>query len=156
MKEAIIRIQNKLNDGQYILLAVISSLVIERGLQIFIDIYESRWGNINQPDLGSNVYRILYSCIVGPFIESILIIFLIDILKKIFKIKTNMCIILASTMFFSCMHCYSIIYPILIFPSAFIIIYSYIGYRPKKLTPFLVMLLVHIIKNSLVVLINLL
>ncbi|AQS08278.1 CAAX amino terminal protease self- immunity [Clostridium saccharobutylicum] len=157
MKNSIRSIESKLNDVQYILLAVMTSILIEIPLQGLIHLYEKYGG-----DLGSNymehsiTFVFISGCIIGPIIESFFIIFLIWILKTKLHIKKKSHLLLITSAIFALLHYYSIIYIISVFPGCFIIVYSYLCYAPKKLSSFTVMLLVHIIGNSIEIMLSLL
>lgn len=152
MKEYI----KKLNDVQYILLAVITSFLIEIPFKRLIYVYEKHVGNLGtQFAEDSRLYLFISGCIIGPILESFLIIFLIWILKNIFHIEKKLYLLLITSLIFASMHYYSIIYIIVIFPNCFIIVYSYLYYKSKKLSSFTVMLLVHIIQNTIEILLSL-
>ncbi|WP_252233286.1 type II CAAX prenyl endopeptidase Rce1 family protein [Clostridium sp. DSM 1985] len=149
MEEYIKNIEEKLSDVQYILLAVITSFLIKIPLQELIYLC-GKYG----VDLGarymdeSMAFILINACIIGPILESFLIIFFIWILKDKFHIKKKLNLLLITSVIFALMHYYSIMYIIAIFPDCFIIVYSYLCYRSKKLSSFKVMLLVHMIINT--------
>lgn len=157
MMNYIKNIEEKLNDIQYILLAVITSILIQMPLQGLIYLYEKYGGDFGSQFTGESVIFLLISgCIIGPIIESFFIIFLIWILKDKFHLKKKLHLLLTTSVIFASLHYYSLMYIIVIFPSCFIIVYSYLCYNPKKLSSFSIMLWVHIISNTTVILLSLL
>jgi hypothetical protein len=157
MRDYIKSIEEKLNDVQYILLAIITSILIKMPLQGLIYLYEKYGGNLGSYFNGeSRIFLLISGCIFGPILESFLIIFLIWILKDKFHVKKKLHLLLITSVIFALLHYYSIMYIIVVFPSCFIIVYSYLCYKPKKLSSFTVMLWVHIINNTTVILLSLL
>ena len=155
MMNYIKNIEEKLNDIQYILLAVITSFLIEMPLQGLIYLYEKYGGDFDSQFIGeSRIVLLISACIFGPILESFFIIFLIWILKDKFHVKKKLHLLLITSVIFALMHYYSIMYIIAVFPGCFIIVYSYLCYKPKKLSSFKVMLWVHIISNTTVILLG--
>lgn len=149
-------IENKLTDNQYIILAVIASILSGALIQVMVF---KAFPNINI-GLGINsllyesiVFKIIFMCIVGPVIESGLIIFIIFILKLI-HIKRKVSLLIITTIIFSLTHSYSLLYIITILPSCFILIYSYLFYESKKISNFKIMLYIHVLNNTLALILN--
>ncbi|MEG0844329.1 MAG: CPBP family glutamic-type intramembrane protease [Terrisporobacter sp.] len=149
-------IENKLTDNQYIIFAVIASILSGALIQIIVF---KVFPNINI-DLGINslldesiAFKVVFMCIVGPVIESGLIIFIIFILKLI-HIKRRVYLLIITTIIFSLTHSYSLLYIITMLPSCFILIYSYLFYESKNLSNFKIMLYIHILNNTLALILN--
>jgi hypothetical protein len=156
MKDYIKSIEAKLNDIEYILLAVITSILIKIPLQVLIYLYEKYGGNLSSYFNGESMISLLISgCFLGPILESFFIFFLIWMLKNKFHVNRKSHLLLTTSVIFASLHYYSLVYIIVIFPSCFIIVYSYLCYKPKKLSSFTVMLWVHIISNTTVILLSL-
>ncbi|WP_353954715.1 type II CAAX prenyl endopeptidase Rce1 family protein [uncultured Clostridium sp.] len=104
--------------------------------------------------IGTNVInesvslRIIFASIVGPIIESFLIIGLINLSKKIIKSKFKYSLLVA--LIFALLHYYSLIYIFCVIPSAIIMVFSYTYYKPKKLSPFWILTLIHMINNFII------
>ncbi|MEG1132460.1 MAG: CPBP family glutamic-type intramembrane protease [Romboutsia sp.] len=156
MMKNIKSIENKLTDNQYIIFAVIASILSGALIQIIVF---KVFPNINI-DLGINslldesiAFKVVFMCIVGPVIESGLIIFIIFILKLI-HIKRRVYLLIITTIIFSLTHSYSLLYIITMLPSCFILIYSYLFYESKNLSNFKIMLYIHILNNTLALILN--
>ncbi len=143
------RIQEKISDVEYILIASIISFVLQIPLQILANLYERYFGSINTYSLGkSEVFIWISSILIGPIIESVLLVFLIKVLKNKFHILKKVKLFIIATVIFTILHYYSFIYIMLVFPNCLIIIYSYMYYKPKKLSSFKIMLFVHMVINT--------
>ncbi|WP_275936798.1 type II CAAX prenyl endopeptidase Rce1 family protein [Clostridium perfringens] len=81
-------------------------------------------------------------------IESFLIIGLINLSKKIIKSKFKYSLLVA--LIFALLHYYSLIYIFCVIPSAIIMVFSYTYYKPKKLSPFWILTLIHMINNFII------
>ncbi|MGU8394493.1 CPBP family glutamic-type intramembrane protease, partial [Clostridium perfringens] len=125
-------------------------LLIDVVLGQLIDIYIKLGGKF----IGSNLInesvsvRIIFASIVGPIIESFLIIGLINLSKKFIKSKFKYSLLVA--LIFSLLHYYSLIYIFCVIPSAIIMVFSYTYYKPKKLSPFWILTLIHMINNFII------
>lgn len=150
------KIEDKLTDSQYIILTVILSILSGVLIQVLVyTIFSNIKFNLGINSLLSESigFKIIFMCIVGPIIESGLIIFIIFILKSI-HIKNKVYLLIITTIIFSLTHSYSLLYIIIILPSCFILIYSYLFYKSKKLSNFKIMLYIHILNNTLGVCFN--
>ncbi|MCX0420142.1 CPBP family glutamic-type intramembrane protease [Clostridium perfringens] len=134
----------------FIISMVALILLIDVVLGQLIDIYIKLGGKF----IGSNLInesvsvRIIFASIVGPIIESFLIIGLINLSKKIIKSKFKYSLLVA--LIFALLHYYSLIYIFCVIPSAIIMVFSYTYYKPKKLSPFWILTLIHMINNFII------
>lgn len=150
------KFESKLTDNQYIILAVILSLLSGALIQVLLyTIFPNIKFNsgINSLLSESIGFKIIFMCIVVPIIESGLIIFIIFILKSI-HIKNKVYLLIITTTIFSLTHSYSILYIICVLPLCFILIYSYLFYKSKKLSNLKIMLYIHILNNVLALFLN--
>ncbi|EGT3620957.1 MULTISPECIES: type II CAAX prenyl endopeptidase Rce1 family protein [Clostridium] len=137
-------------DFLFIIPMVALILLIDVVLGQLIDIYIKLGGKF----IGSNLInesvsvRIIFASIVGPIIESFLIIGLINLSKKFIKSKFKYSLLVA--LIFSLLHYYSLIYIFCVIPSAIIMVFSYTYYKPKKLSPFWILTLIHMINNFII------
>ena len=144
-----------MNDIQYIFAASTIALLLQVVLQLLVSLCEGYVGGTKTYFMGESKAFILINIILlGPMIESVLLVLLIKLLKNKFHIVKEKNIFIVSTIIFSISHYYDLMYIFLVFPSCFIIIYSYLYYRPKKLSSFKVMLLVHIMINIYIMLLS--
>lgn len=139
-----------LMDFLFIISMVALILLIDVVLGQLIDIYIKLGGKF----IGSNLInesvsvRIIFASIVGPIIESFLIIGLINLSKKFIKSKFKYSLLVA--LIFALLHYYSLIYIFCVIPSAIIMVFSYTYYKPKKLSPFWILTLIHMINNFII------
>lgn len=139
-----------LMDFLFVISMVALILLIDVVLGQLRDIYIKLGGKF----IGSNVInesvsvRIIFASIVGPIIESFLIIGLINLSKKIIKSKFKYSLLVA--LIFALLHYYSLIYIFCVIPSAIIMVFSYTYYKPKKLSSFWILTLIHMINNFII------
>lgn len=139
-----------LMDFLFVISMVALILLIDVVLGQLRDIYIKLGGKF----IGSNLIneslsvKIIFASIVGPIIESFLIIGLINLSKKIIKSKFKYSLLVA--LIFSLLHYYSLIYIFCVIPSAIIMVFSYTYYKPKKLSPFWILTLIHMINNFII------
>ena len=135
-----------LMDFLFVISMVALILLIDVVLGQLKDIYIKLGGKF----IGSNVInesvsvRIIFASIVGPIIESFLIIGLINLSKKFIKSKFKYSLLVA--LIFALLHYYSLIYIL----CAIIMVFSYTYYKPKKLSPFWILTLIHMINNFII------
>ena len=153
MIKFISNVQKKVNDIQYIFLSSIIALLVQVILQLLVSLCvdEVTKTYFMQESRGFILINII---LLGPMIESVLLVLLIKLLKNKLHMVNKKNIFIVSTIIFSISHYYDLMYIFLVFPSCFVIIYSYLYYRPKKLSSFKVMLYVHIMINIYILLLS--
>lgn len=155
MKEYIKRCQDKVNDIQFILLLVLISFLIQIPMRWVLFWYLDNGGYYSGPNI-YNVLNDIYAVTLGPVIESAMIVAIIWVVENKIHIKKKVHILMITALIFALFHTYSISYMIGVFPLCIIIVYSYMYYKPKKLSSFEVMLWVHILNNLVSVLMSIL
>ncbi len=141
---------NELSDIQFIILMGILCYCLVIPLVPLSEVYENFFGQIGGPQSLNkmNIFlAFLFAVILGPITESLIIIFIIKILKL--KVKKKKSILLGTSIIFSSLHTYSIFYMLAVFIPATIFVYSYMYYECKKKSPFCVMTCIHGIYNLL-------
>lgn len=144
---------NKLDDIKYIILMGILARSIPFLFLPLMNLYEKYIGKIGRCsvlDIDNKILLLLLEGIIGPIFESYIIILIIKILQRRFKNKLN--VLLITSIIFSFMHYYSILYMIIIFIPGLIFIYSYMYYKPKHFSSFFIMTSVHAIFNLIALL----
>lgn len=153
MIKFISNMQKKVNDIQYIFVSSIIALLVQVVLQLLVSLWvdEVTKTYFMQESKGLILINII---LLGPMIESVLLVLLIKLLKNKLHMVNKKNIFIVSTIIFSISHYYDLMYIFLVFPSCFVIIYSYLYYTPKKLSSFKVMLYVHIMINIYILLLS--
>ncbi|ELC8424336.1 type II CAAX prenyl endopeptidase Rce1 family protein [Clostridium perfringens] len=137
-------------DFLFVISMVVLILLIDVVLGKLIDMYVKLGGKF----IGTNLInesvsvRIVLASILGPIIESFLIIGLINLSKKFIKSKFKYSLLVA--LIFAALHYYSLIYILSVIPSAIIMVFSYTYYKPQKLSSFWILTLIHMINNFVI------
>lgn len=138
---------NDLSTKSFILISVTVGCVFTIPFN-FINMY------LNRNPGGQEIFNsmsilgvFLLNVIIGPIIESYLIIFITKLIGKFTKNKIKITIITA--MLFACAHGYSYEYILLSFIPSLTLVYSYDLYdnRNRKISSFLIMTIVHGLYN---------
>ena len=141
--QKIISFINDLSTKKFILISVLITSVLTIPIT-FIQIYFGK-SNVGLSIDASNSILLTYFIIIiiGPIIESILIVVISKLVGKFMKNKINITIITA--ILFSCAHPYIFT----VFIPSLILVYSYILYDNKnsKISSFLTMTIFHISYN---------
>ncbi|MPQ44435.1 type II CAAX prenyl endopeptidase Rce1 family protein [Clostridium tarantellae] len=147
--------QKRLTDIQYILLAVILAFLTQIIFHLFAIIFFKDSIDLSSPFVDQSIgFMMIYGCIIAPALESLFIIFIIWILRKIFRVKKKIYLLIITSIIFTSLHNYSLYYMFCIFPVCTIIIYSYLFYKPKNLSSFKIMFYVHVLINIFALALN--
>lgn len=149
MIEVIKRYEKRISDLQFILSVVFLDLLINIVMSHLINILESYFGSAGGLEVKS-IPWIIVACLIGPFLESLFVAWLVGMFQRKFKLKKGT-VLLITTTIFALLHYYSVIYIIAIFPSLFLQVYSYMYYEGKKLSSFNIMFIIHMLENSIAV-----
>ena len=142
---------NNLSDFKFILLSVILCMLLHCIFSLFYSILNISDSSIGGPVLDS-VYMIISAILIGPLIETGILILIVKVLRKFIKYDILNWVIVS--LIFTLLHNYSIYYMTMIIPGSFIFNYAYIFYKNKKLSIYWIMAIIHILCNSIAILIN--
>lgn len=139
---------NSLNTCKFIFISSILAYISTIPFSIiasYINYDPSENINVNLP-LMENIAIIIF---LGPLIESILIIIITEFVGKLFK-KSIKITVFISSIIFSSLHMYSLIYALALIIPSFIFISSYFLYCNKSnyFNSFFIMTTIHILYNS--------
>ena len=145
---------NNLSDFKFILLSVILCMLLHCIFSLFYSILNISDSSIGGPLLDSldSVYIIISAILIGPLIETGMLIIIVKVLRKFIKYDILNWVIVS--LIFTFLHNYSIYYMTFILPGSFIFNYAYIFYKNKKLSIYWIMAIIHILCNSISILIN--
>ena len=103
--------QKNMNDIQYIFAASTIALLLQVVLQLLVSLCEGYVGGTKTYFMGESKAFILINIILlGPMIESVLLVLLIKLLKNKFHIVKEKNIFIVSTIIFSISHYYDLMY----------------------------------------------
>ena len=143
--QKILKVVNNLSVKRYIFLSLLVANIVTIPINyIYIYIGKS-FGGVNIAHSMSIFELYFITTILSPIIESILIVFMNKLISKFLKDKIKITILIS--ILFACFHSYSFLYMILIFIPSFIFVYSYILYRNRRINPFFLMTIIHILYN---------
>ena len=142
---------NNLSDFKFILLSVILCMLSHCIFILFYSILNISNSSIGGPVIDS-VYMIISAILIGPLIETGILILIVKVLRKFIKYDLLNWVIVS--LIFTFLHNYSIYYMIVILPISFIFNYAYIFYKNKKLSIYWIMAIIHILCNSISILLN--
>lgn len=138
---------NKLNTLSFIIFS--SFLAWLSTIPFYLLAYFINYNDNSFFDSNTSIHIIFISCtLLGPLIESVLILFIIKITKKIFK-KNTPAIILSCIIFSSLHYTYGYLHVLAILVPSFIFISSYIFYetRNKYINSFIILTIIHGLYN---------
>lgn len=146
---------NELSVKKYIFLILVLTYISILPFSFFLSQY-----NQGSSEVLLNSSSILMKLIIGsilvPIIETFFFQYLIiNICKKYIKNK-NWLIIIISSLFFAFSHYYNVIYIFYMFIVGFFLAYTYILYEKKCFHPFLVVTIIHALRNTIATIVNIL
>lgn len=139
---------NKLSACKFIIIASIVAYISVIPFTI-IAYYINFTSGLNIDETLPLFVNILIVDFFGPILESFLIIFIIKIVRKLFK-KNVYITTFISAIIFSCFHTYGFLYILALIIPANIFIFSYLIYenKSKYLNSYAIMTIIHILYNS--------
>lgn len=151
----------KISDIKFILIMLIVSYLIIIPLEPIIIFIRSIYGESDGPTnikAMSFLGQMIKLSLIAPFFETLFFQRIpIELMQKKDFFKSKPClIILISAFLFAVTHYYDIAYIVVVFPIGLILAYSYIIYQKKesKLTAFKVVFIIHMLRNTVSLLIN--
>jgi hypothetical protein len=134
---------NKINDIYFIIFSAILGLVAEISFSSII--YKLNI-TINEPVINKTLFWFIMIVFIGPYLESILLKSLIEVLKK--YIRDKRLIFLLSSAIFGIFHNYNVLYVLFASIIGSIYVFGYLFYNNKKLSSFMIILWTHVIYNG--------
>lgn len=142
-----------LSEKKYIVFMLLLSYIIYIPLIPFFQNYDI--GGTQFLINASFIGKLINGSLIIPFIETFIFQYLaIGIIRSIKKIKDNNClIIIISAIAFSLSHYYNVLYIFYSFIMGIFLAYTYILYEKKNYHPFLMVMAIHALRNTITTLI---
>lgn len=151
----------KVSDIKFILIMLITSFLIIIPLEPILILTRKLFGELGGPTILKSIsflWKIIILSLLIPFIETLLWQKLpIEIMQKKDFFKSKPILIASiSSIVFALNHYYDLAYVIIVLPIGLILAYSYIVYQTKesKLTPFKVVFIIHMLRNTITTLVS--
>ncbi|WP_075718438.1 hypothetical protein [Roseburia sp. 499] len=129
---------------KYILFSVFASVIVA----CIMATIEERFSVSSQNIATQNIILVIF---IGPYVETLVLVCVISILKKI--IKKKIIVILMVDFIFTQLHTVSILSKVCVFFMMFLAMYGYLVHESKRISPFMKMYVIHAAYNgSLVIL----